>query len=39
MPKTYFLARAIVELTTEEFQPIFEQMVKRYFDQYQKTAT
>ena len=29
----------MVELTTEGFKPIFEKMVKRYFDQYQKTIS
>ena len=26
----------MVEPTTKEFRPVFEKMLKRYFDQYQK---
>ena len=28
----------MVELTTKELKPVFERMLKRYFDQFQKTA-
>jgi hypothetical protein len=28
----------IVELTTSELKPIFERMLKRYFDQFQKNT-